>query len=153
MGWGGKLNRRRWKRKETIGGDPKICAPIVGKVDEASLEEKWKERTITEYEKYIWKESIATIMYITFWKRKFRRGGVSKLNKKNGESPNSHSVSPSSHRPATRENREIVNGNFDHASDDCKGFQESLCLQLYELSMGTYAIRTPKGANAHRRTQ
>ena len=67
------------------------------------------------------------------------------MNKKNGESPNSHSVSPSSHRPATRENREIVNGNFDHASDDCKGFQESLCLQLYELSMGTYALTDPKG--------
>ena len=40
---GGKLNRRRKKeKKNTIGGDPKICAPKVGKVNEGSLEENEK---------------------------------------------------------------------------------------------------------------
>ena len=28
------------EKKNTIGGDPKICAPKVGKVNEGSLEEK-----------------------------------------------------------------------------------------------------------------
>ena len=79
------------------------------------------------------------------FERKFCRGDASKLNKKNGESPNSQSVSPSSQRPATRKNGVILNENFDHASADCKEFQESLYLQVYELSMGTYALTNPKG--------
>jgi len=77
--------------------------------------------------------------------RKFRRGDATKLNKKDGESQNSDSVSTSLHRPATRKNREILTENFEHASDDCKKCQESLCLQLYGLSMGTYALTDPKG--------
>ena len=44
------------------------------------------------------------IQYCTMEKfeRNFRRGDASKLNKKNGESQNSNSVSTSLHRPATR---------------------------------------------------
>ena len=78
--------------------------------------------------------------------RKFRRGDATKLNKTNGESPNSHPVSTSLDRPATRKNREILNElEFELASDDCKKCQESLCLQLYELSTGNYALTDPKG--------
>ena len=44
------------KEKNTIGGDPKIWAPIVGKVDEGSLEEISKEWTITDYENRIGKK-------------------------------------------------------------------------------------------------
>ena len=56
------------------------------------------------------------------FERKFRRGDAPKMNKNNGESQNSHSVSTSLHRPATRKNREILTENFEHASDDCKKF-------------------------------
>ena len=31
---------KKKEKKNTIGGDPKICAPKVGKVNEGSLEEK-----------------------------------------------------------------------------------------------------------------
>ena len=36
----GQAQPSQMKKKETIGGDPKICVLILGQVDEASLEEK-----------------------------------------------------------------------------------------------------------------
>ena len=85
--------------------------------------------------------------------RKSRRGEASQLNKKNGESQNLHSVSTSWHRPPTRKDREILNENFEHASDDCKKFWNHYVWNSTNFRWEPMRSRTPKGANAHRTTQ
>ena len=87
------------------------------------------------------------------FERKVRRGDASKLNKKNGESQNSNSVSTSLQRPATPKNREILNENCDHASDDCKNFRNHYVCNYTNFRWEPIRSRTPKGANAQWRTQ
>ena len=90
---------------------------------------------------------------------------ASNLNMRNGESQNSHSVSTSSHHTATQKNREI--GNLERpaaavldarhrliwratsrSNAACGSIEERINFRWEPLRS-----RTPKGANAHRRTR
>ena len=74
--------------------------------------------------------------------RKFRLGDASKLNKRNGESQNSHSVSPASHHMAIQKNREIWKSRT--AQRGRSRFSPSLNVACH--------VESERGLRKHRRT-
>ena len=74
--------------------------------------------------------------------RKFRLGDASNLNKRNGESQNSHSVSPSTHHTATHKNREIWKSRT--ARRGRSRFSPSLNMACH--------VEIERGLRKHRRT-